>query len=576
MRTVEVVPLKDKTLNVMLVEKEYDEPFELVEASASSVGKYLSPLLKPSIAFSASLEKLIQFSPPHYVTEELGERSLRELFEENAIALLCKKHGIPFFAADIDENAKGYLASTVEEKKTMRNRIVDSLAQLSDEVNPQEDSSVQKDYLVAYGQCLQDEIAEAVHEIGFPVRESWMVMEILDQARKFEEKEVRCIHVSSPRHVEGVKKLLESMDVDVSVLQFSKRLVSPGGKASARELASLLESVQIQVKPVVKRIGEELPYLLFFLDTDSRASPFDISMAYDAGFTAVVPYENVNLADVRGIVQDAIFSRDPKGIHRTCFFVGGKDMEKAEEILKIVSETMFSPFKTSAVIDPAGAYTTAAAMIAKVEEGLPRSNLGDLKDKVCAIFGTGAVGRTAAILLTRLGCQTMILSLNPGRADGQAYIESLAKLLHEKYGANAEGVYAPSAAEKVRVMEKADVIFCTAAAGIQVVDKEMLKQLRRVKVLADINAVKPLGVEGMKLDDEMREVSSGIYGVGALTIGRLKYKLEQDMLREARRTGDGVYNHSYALQQARRILHGEGIVGKLAVTLSFPREKRGV
>ncbi len=576
MKTLEVAPLKDKTLTVTLVAKEYDEPFELVEASDSSSGKSLSPFLKPSITFCASFEKLIQFSPPHYVTEELGDRSLKELFEENPIALLCKKHGIPLFAADIDENAKGYLASTLDDKKAIKKRIVDSLAQLSGEGSSSYDSIIQKDYLVAYGQCLQDEIAEAVHEIGFPIRESWMVMEILDQARKVGNEDVECIHVSSPRHVEGVKKLLESMDANVSILQFSKKLISPTGKTSVKELSSLLESVQIQIRPVIKRTSEELPYLLFFLDTDSRASPFDISMAYDAGFSAVVPYENVDPGDVRGIVQDAIFSRDPKGIHRTCFFVGGKDMEKAEDVLKIVAETMFPPFRTSVVIDPAGAYTTAAAMIAKVEEGLPRSNLGVLQGKVCAIFGTGAVGRTAAILLTRLGCKTMILSLNPSRADGQEYIESLAKLLHEKYGSNVEGVYAPTAADKVRVMEKADLIFCTAAAGIQVIDREILQQLRHVKVLADINAVKPLGVEGIKLDDDMREIYSGIYGVGALTIGRLKYKLEQDMLREARRTGDGVYNHSYALQHARRILHGESIFGKLAATLSFPKEKKGV
>ena len=576
MKTLEVVPLKDKALNVTLVEKEYDEPFGLAEPGESTFQKNLSLILKPSIAFCASLEKLIQYSPPHYVTEEQGKRSSKEMFEENSIAILCKKHGIPFVAADIDENAKGYLASTVDDKKAMRDRIIEALQELSNETSPLESRDAQRDYLVAYGQCLQDEIAEAEHEIGFPVRENWMVMGILDQARKLEEKEVSCIHVSSPQHIPGVKKLLESMDINVSVLQFSKKLVSTSVKTSVQELSSLLESVQIQVKPVIRRTSEELPYLLFFLDTDNRASPFDISMAYDAGFSAVIPYENVNTADVRGIVQDAIFSRDPKGIRRTCFFVGGKDMEKAEEVLKIVCETMFAPFKTSAVIDPAGAYTTAAAMIAKVEEGLSRSNLGDLRDKTCAIFGTGAVGRTAAILLTRLGCKTMILSLNPGRANGQEYIDSLARLLREKYGANVEGVYAPTASDKVKIMERADVVFCTAAAGVQVIDKEMLKQLRHIKVMADINAVKPLGVEGMKLDDEMREIASGIFGVGALTIGRLKYRLEQDTLREARRTGEGVYNHNFALQLARKILHGESVNSKLALTLTYPvKEKKG-
>jgi len=35
-------------------------------------------------------------------------------------------------------------------------------------------------------------------------------------------------------------------------------------------------------------------------------------MAYDAGFNVVVPYENISTEDAKKIVQDAIFSRDPK------------------------------------------------------------------------------------------------------------------------------------------------------------------------------------------------------------------------------------------------------------------------
>jgi len=572
MKTLEILPLKDKALSVTLLEKEYDEPFWLDEEARSVLQVKLSPILQPSIAFCASLEKLIQYSPPDYVTEEQGNRSSREMFEENPVATLCKKYAIPFFAVDIDENAKGYIGSVVNEKKVTRDRIIEALKELSHETDSPGDRVSQRDFLVAYGQCLQDEIMEVEREVCSSIRENWIVAGILDQARNVEKREVSCIHISSPQHMLGVKRLLDSMDVNVSVLQFSKRLVSTSTKT--QDLSSLLESEQIQVKPVIKRMYEEQPYLLFFLDTDSRASSFDISMAYDAGFNAVIPYENVSAADARTIVQDAIFSRDPKGIRKTCFFVGGKDMEKAEEVLRIVCDTMFPPFKTSVVIDPAGAYTTAAAMIAKVEEGLSRSNLGDIRDKTCAVFGTGAVGRTGAILLTRLGCKTMILSLNPSRSGGQEYVDSLAKLLLDRYGASVEGIYAPTPADKVRVIEKADVVFCTAAAGIRVIDMEMLKQIHHVKVMADINAVKPLGVEGMKLDDDMREIAPGIFGVGALTIGRLKYRLEQDILREARRTGDGVYNYSFALQLARKLLRSDSIDGKLTLTLTYPGRKR--
>ncbi|MEM2093710.1 MAG: NAD(P)-dependent methylenetetrahydromethanopterin dehydrogenase [Candidatus Bathyarchaeia archaeon] len=569
MKTLEIAPLKDKTLTVTIIEKEFDEPFWLDEESQTVDLSRLS-ILKPSIAFISSLEKLIESSTPDYVTEEQGRRTYKEMFEENPVAALCRKHAIPFIAVDIDENAREYLRSVISNKKSTLSQILGALEELSKE-GDSENVASQRDFLIAYGQCLQDEVAEAELEICFSIREKWIVMGILDQARGIEKKEVSCIHVCSPRHTSGVKRLLESMSVNVFVIQLSKKLVST--KAHVQDLSALLESVQIQVRPVV-RMSEEQPYLLFFLCTDNRASSFDISMAYDAGFNAVIPYDNVGVADAKAIVQDAIFSRDPKGIRRTCFFIGGKDMEKAEEVFKVVCETMFPPFKTSVVIDPAGAYTTAAAMIAKVEEGISQSNLGDLRDKTCAILGTGAVGRTAAILLSRLGCKTTILSLNPGRLDGQEYVESLAKMLFEKYGANVEGLYAPTPVEKVKAIEKADVVFCTAAAGVRVIDKEMLDQIHRIKVIADINAVKPLGVEGIKLDDDMREISPGIYAIGALTIGRLKYRLEQDILKEARKTGDGTYSYGFAIQLARKLLRAETLNAKLSLTLTYPARRR--
>jgi methylene-tetrahydromethanopterin dehydrogenase len=335
--------------------------------------------------------------------------------------------------------------------------------------------------------------------------------------------------------------------------------------------------MQIQVKPVIKKASEELPQIIFFLDTDERASPFDICMAYDAGFSVVVPYENVTAKDAKRIVQDAIFSRDPKGIKHTCFFVGGKDMEKAEEVLKVVRDSMFPPFEASVIIDPAGAYTTAAAMVAKVEDAIARSKLGNLKDKRCAIFGTGAVGRVAAILLARLGCEVTIVSPNPERTNGEEYVANLSNLLRTKYGVNVEGVFAPTPEKKAEVMEKADVIFCAAGAGFRVISKEILDKMKHVKVIADVNAVPPLGVEGIKLEDNMREIAPGIFTIGALTIGRLKYKLEQEILKEARRNGKAtVYNYNYAFQLARKILKGEISAVKLAVTVTYPsKEKKG-
>jgi len=570
MKALEITPLEGKTLKVIMVEKEYSEPFWIVEPSNNLTPKnILSSRFKPSIAFCSFFEKLINEVKPDFITEELGNRSTKEFNETNVLAQISQKMKIPFFAVDIDENAKGYVASLIEEKKQLRDKILKALEEMPNENN------AEREYLIAYGQCLQQEIEELEREAKFSVRESWIAMGILENARNIEKTEITCVHISSPEHVSGVKKLLESVDVDVEIIQPTKKLVFAKEKAPMAEIEDLLKSMQIQVKPVIRTSSEEAPYILFFLDTDKRASPFDICMAYDAGFSVVVPYENVTTDEAKKIVQDAIFSRDPKGIKRTCFFIGGKDMEKAEEVLKVVRETMFPPFQANTIIDPAGAYTTAAAMVAKIEDAITKAKLGNLKDKRVAVFGTGAVGRVAAILLAKLGCSVKIVSPNPDRKDGDEYVSKLSAFLRERYGVDVEGVFAPTPEKKVEVINDSDVILCASVAGVRIITKDMLNEVKFVKVIADVNAVPPLGVEGMKLEDDMREFAPGIFGIGPLTIGRLKYKLEREILREARRNGKGtVYNYNYAMELARKILKGEIPAAKLAVTVSYPPKEQ--
>ncbi len=569
LETLEITPLKDRKLEVFMVEKEYNEPFWLVEPPSN---QKLSSLSRPSIAFTSFLEKLVKRVNPDFATEELGMRSIKEFYEDNVLAKLFEKNKIPFHPVDIDENARSYIGVQMDEQKGLRDRVLEALAEISKKRIETKKSSVEEEYLVAYGQYLQNELEKLEREAGFPIRENWIVMKILDNARKLNTNgEIRCLHISSPEHVDGVKKLLLSLDASIDTLKISKEVaVTSPETSNLKEMEDLLQSMQIRVKPVVKTAAEDTPSLLFFLDTDRIASPFDVCMAYDAGFNAVIPYENVTPEDAKTIVQDAIFSRGPKGVKHTCFFIGGKDAVKAEDISEVVKNSMFPPFEASIVIDPGGAYTTAAAAVAKVEEALESNKLGSLNDKTCAIFGTGAVGRIIAVLLSRLGCEVMIASLNPNRTRGDEYVEKVAEVLRSRYGANVQGVFAPTSEKKLELLQKAEVIFCAGTRGVRVIEKKMFENLKILKVLADINAVPPLGIQGIKLEDDMREMIPGIFGIGALTIGRIKHKVEQEMLKEVRRNGKGTYNYNFALELARKLLKKEIRLAKLTVNLNYP------
>jgi methylene-tetrahydromethanopterin dehydrogenase len=569
MKTLEVKPLEKKKLNVLIMEKEYNEPFDTTAAANSDP---LSSLHRPSIGFYKFLENVVGKVRLDFATEELGMRTQKDFYENNILAEIFRKSSVPFFPVDIDENAMTYLKTNADKKIEQRDQVLKALDNLSKQ---KEGDTTERDYLVAYGQTMQLEIEEQEHEVKFPIRESWIVMGILDQAKEITGKdEITCLHICSPEHVEGTKQLLESLEAKVETAKLSKKVISANAEVpSAHELQDWLQSMQIQVKPVIGKASEDSPYLLFYLDTDVKASPFDICMAYDVGYDAVIPYENVTPEDANLIVQDALLSRGPKGVKHTAFLIGGKNAERAEEVFKAVKDAMFPPFKTSIVVDPAGAYTTAAAMVAKIESALLESKLGELKDKTCAILGTGAVGQIAAVLLAKMGCNVMIVSLNPKRVDGKEHAENMARLLAKDHGVQVQGIFAPTPASKIEVLKKADVVMCAGVKGVRLVDKEMLNELKHIKVLLDINAVPPFGVEGIELNDDMREMMPGIFTIGALTVGSLKHKVEKEILKEARDNGKEVYNYNIALPMARTLLQ-KSLFPKLTLTLNYSPSKK--
>ena len=83
-----------------------------------------------------------------------------------------------------------------------------------------------------------------------------------------------------------------------------------------------------------------------------QVSPFDVNMAADAGYQLVVPYAHVTLEGIAGLVQDAIFSRGPKGAARTGLFIGGRDVLVADDMLERARKAMFPPFVVSLCADP--------------------------------------------------------------------------------------------------------------------------------------------------------------------------------------------------------------------------------
>lgn len=267
----------------------------------------------------------------------------------------------------------------------------------------------------------------------------------------------------------------------------------------------------------------EKPNVLHFITPAKNASPFDANMAYDAGYDAVVPYINVQPNEVMGLVQDAIFSRGPRGVWRTGVFIGGRDIEVAMEMLAIAKKSMVPPFEVSVFADPSGAFTTAAAMMALVERELKRKFGSDLAGRKVSIFGaTGPVGGCTAVIAAKHGASVELVA-HRSMADVQAKAETYNK----HYGTNIGYVDGTTPELKKAILHNTDVVLCCAAAGVRVIELSQMAGSPTLKVVADVNAVPPTGAEGVGAMADAEPIQgTNAFGFGALAIGSIKYQVQ--------------------------------------------------
>ena len=266
--------------------------------------------------------------------------------------------------------------------------------------------------------------------------------------------------------------------------------------------------------------------ILHLITSAKNASPFDVNMAYDAGFDKIMPYTNVALHEVEALTQDAMFSRSPSGVKREALFFGGRDIHIALEMQKTAVLSMFTPFEMSTMTDPSGAFTTAAAMIAKIDSYLKQYNQM-LSQQTIAIFGaSGTVGSTSALIVAAQGA-TVQLVAHKDVVQMQAYADTL----HEKYGFKLQVVDGTNDAAKTKLLNTATVAICAAVAGLRVLETPHFAQSKTLKIIADVNAVAPSGAAGVEvMSDGALIADTQIAGFGALKIGQLKYKTQQKLL----------------------------------------------
>jgi hypothetical protein len=215
-------------------------------------------------------------------------------------------------------------------------------------------------------------------------------------------------------------------------------------------------------------------------------------------------------------VHGAIFTRGPKHLHSTAIFIGGTDMAQGEKLLAAVKKAFFGPLRVSVMLDSNGSNTTAVAAVAKMRQAAGGSLSGR---KVVVTAGSGPVGLRAAGLFAKAGAEVAVTSRR--QADGK-----LAESIHQRFGGSVREITMADSSGASQALEGAEMFLNAGPASVCLIPRTAWVGRSGLRVAADVNAVPPLGVEGVEVTDDGAE-REGVITFGALGIGGLKMKIHK-------------------------------------------------
>lgn len=257
--------------------------------------------------------------------------------------------------------------------------------------------------------------------------------------------------------------------------------------------------------------------ILIQLDTDAQASVFDAVVAIDAGAERLLQYANVKPEQVRDLVHGAMYTRGPQDLKNTALFVGGSNVVHGEQVYRNAIDAMFDPFKVSVMIDCNGSNSTAAAAVISASRHL------ELEGSTALVLAaTGPVGQRVAKILANEKCTVYLSSRSLERSQ-----ECVDQLLGQ--GIPANRLIAISSVDSTwtdKAIRESQVVFGCGAAGVRLMTSEQLEQATELRVAIDLNAVPPLGIEGIGLTDKGVQRGNRI-DYGALGVGGLKMKIHR-------------------------------------------------
>jgi len=262
--------------------------------------------------------------------------------------------------------------------------------------------------------------------------------------------------------------------------------------------------------------------VLIQLDCDPQPSTFDSIVAVDAGADVLLRHGGVTPEAAVPLVHGGMFTRGGGDLASTAIFVGGSDVAAAEAVARRVAKTFFGPVRVGVMVDPSGANTTAAAAVVAALRHLPS---GGPPARAVVLGGTGPVGQRVGRLLARKGLQVTLGSRSLERAEAVA--RTIAEQVPEAQlrCVASHGTVSPGS-PLAAVLAGADLVVAAGAAGAVLLDAAGREAAASARVLIDLNAVPPAGIESIVAGDKARADGTQVL-YGALGVGGTKMKIHR-------------------------------------------------
>jgi saccharopine dehydrogenase-like NADP-dependent oxidoreductase len=154
----------------------------------------------------------------------------------------------------------------------------------------------------------------------------------------------------------------------------------------------------------------------------------------------------------------------------------------------------------------------------------------------------------AAGLLAKAGADVTLTSRRTVKAP---FLEGLS----QRFGGVVRAVELSDPAQAIELLEGAQLLISAGPAGVRLILKAAWARRSGLRAVVDLNAVPPLGIEGVEVQDSGVE-REGVTVYGALGVGSLKMKIHKACIAKLFERNDVVLDAETIADVAREITSG--------------------